>query len=244
MADRTEILGPIDEVPPPAAPREPSVRGAGPFGNRRRNLIIGVTAAAAVILVALLVLASVLNRMFDLGNGINKDQLGLTAPTSSTSGAPEASAPPGSTVKPTKATVFSPDGEADNPGEAGQAIDGDPGSAWHTDIYTDAVPFPGFKNGVGLMLQLPKPTVVGAVSLNVSSTGTKVEIRSASSPTPSKLSDTTVLTSATALKPGRNTIAVKTSSPTSNLLVWISTLGTTDGKSRADISELTIQAAS
>ncbi|WP_204806256.1 lipid II flippase MurJ [Mycobacterium riyadhense] len=244
VADRTEILGPIDEVPPPAAPREPSVRGAGPFGNRRRNLIIGVTAAAAVILVALLVLASVLNRMFDLGNGINKDQLGLTAPTSSTSGAPEASAPPGSTVKPTKATVFSPDGEADNPGEAGQAIDGDPGSAWHTDIYTDAVPFPGFKNGVGLMLQLPKPTVVGAVSLNVSSTGTKVEIRSASSPTPSKLSDTTVLTSATALKPGRNTIAVKTSSPTSNLLVWISTLGTTDGKSRADISELTIQAAS
>ncbi|MGH3553377.1 MAG: hypothetical protein ACRDT5_12415, partial [Mycobacterium sp.] len=26
--------------------------------------------------------------------------------------------------------------------------------------------------------------------------------------------------------------------------VWISTLGTTDGKSRADISEITVQAAS
>ncbi|ODR22699.1 hypothetical protein BHQ23_07685 [Mycobacterium gordonae] len=115
---------------------------------------------------------------------------------------------------------------------------------WQTDTYSDPVPFPGFKNGVGLMLQLPQPTVVGVVGLDISSTGTKVEIRSSSSPNPSKLEDTTVLTPATALKPGHNTIQVKASAPTSNLLVWISTLGTTDGKSRADLSEITIQAAS
>lgn len=245
VADRTEILGPIDdEPPPPVARREESTRSPGMFGSRRRNLIIGISAAAAVILVALLVLASVLNRMFDLGNGLNKDQLGLTAPSSSTSGSPSTAAPAGNFVKPTKATVFSPDGEADNPGDAGNAIDGNPGSVWQTDTYSDAVPFPSFKNGVGLILQLPKPTVVGAVNLDVSSTGTKVEIRSAASPNPSKLSDTTVLTPATALKPGHNTIPVKASSPTSNLLVWISTLGTTDGKSRADLSEITVQAAS
>lgn len=244
VADRTEIIGPIDEPPAPAVPREQSVRNPALFGSRRRNLIIGISAAAAVILVALLVLASVLNKMFDLGNGLNKDQLGLTAPSSSTSGSPGTSAPAGNIIKPTKATVFSPDGEADNPGDAGNAIDGNPGSVWQTDTYTDAVPFPSFKNGVGLMLQLPKPTVVGAVNIDISSTGTKVEIRSSASPNPSKLSDTTVLTPATALKPGHNTIAVKTSSQTSNLLVWISTLGTTDGKSRADLSEITVQAAS
>ncbi|BCI92479.1 hypothetical protein NIIDMKKI_76850 [Mycobacterium kansasii] len=124
------------------------------------------------------------------------------------------------------------------------AIDGNPSTSWQTDTYTDAVPFPAFKNGVGLMLQLPKPTVVGAVTIDISSTGTKVEIRSSPNPNPSKLDDTSVLTSATALKPGHNTIAVKSSAPTSNLLVWISTLGTTDGKSRADISEITVQAAS
>ncbi|CFS66838.1 transmembrane protein [Mycobacterium tuberculosis] len=53
-----------------------------------------------------------------------------------------------------------------------------------------------------------------------------------------------MLTSATALRPGHNTISVEAAAPTSNLLVWISTLGTTDGKSQADISEITIYAAS
>ncbi|KAA1246026.1 murein biosynthesis protein MurJ [Mycobacterium simiae] len=243
VADRTEVLGAI-EPPAPASPRRTSAPDGETQARRRRNLLIGAGAGAAILLVALLVMVSVINKIFgNVGAGLNRDQLGLNTQTSSTS-EPGSSAPAGSIVKPTKATVFSPDGEADNPGQADLAIDGNPSTSWETDTYTDAVPFPGFKNGVGLLLQLPKPTVVGAVSIDVSSTGTKVEIRSAQTPTPSKLDDTTVLTPATALKPGHNTIAVKSSAPTSNLLVWISTLGTIDGKSRAAISEITIQAAS
>ncbi|MHA7648790.1 murein biosynthesis integral membrane protein MurJ [Mycobacterium sp. ML4] len=246
VADRTEVIGPIAEAAAPATRRRAAEPDSEVYSRRRRNLLIGLGAGAAVLLVALLVLASVVSKIFgDVGSGIKGDQLGLNNPTSSAaSESPGTSAPAGSVVKPTKATVFSPGGDADNPGDANNAIDGNPGTAWQTDTYSDAVPFPGFKNGVGLMLQLPKPTVVGVVSLDISSTGTKVEIRSSASPTPSKLEDTTVLTPATALKPGHNTIQVKASSPTSNLLVWISTLGTTDGKSRADISEVTIQAAS
>lgn len=246
VADRTEVIGPIAEPPAPASPRRAAERGGEIYSRRRRNLLIGLGAGGAVLLVALLVLASVVSKIFgDVGNGLKGDQLGLNNPTSSAaSESPGSSAPSGSFVKPTKATVFSPGGDADNPGDAGNAIDGNAGTVWQTDTYSDSVPFPGFKNGVGLMLQLPKPTVVGVVGIDVSSTGTKVEIRSSSSPNPSKLEDTTVLTPATALKPGHNTIQVKASSPTSNLLVWISTLGTTDGKSRADVSEITIQAAS
>ncbi|OSC39321.1 murein biosynthesis integral membrane protein MurJ [Mycobacterium decipiens] len=241
VADRTEVLGTIDELPVPAAPR-PSTPDRETYTRRRRNLLIGIGAGAAVLLVALLVLASVLSRIFGDVGGLNKDELGLNAPTSSTS--PASSAPPGSVVKPTKVTVFSPDGGADNPSQADLAIDGNSSTSWKTDVYTDPVPFPGFKNGVGLMLQLPQSTVVGTVAINVASTGTKVEIRSASTPTPATLEDTTVLASATALKPGPNTISVKGAAPTSNLLVWISTLGTTDGKSQADISEITVYAAS
>jgi putative peptidoglycan lipid II flippase len=244
VADHTEVLGPVEEPAPAAAPRQRPVRDPGVFGHRRRNLIIGLSAAGAVILVALLVLASILNRMFDLGNGLNKDQLGLNAPSSSAPSSPATPAPPGNLVKPTKATVFSPDGEADNPGQAGLAIDGDPNTSWDSDTYTDPVPFPSFKKGEGLMLQLPRPTVVGTVNIDISSTGTKVEIRSSPTANPSKLEDTTVLTPATALKPGHNTIPVRSGSPTSNVLVWISTLGTTNGKSQASISEITIQAAS
>jgi putative peptidoglycan lipid II flippase len=199
------------------------------------------------LVAALLVLASVVSKIFgNVGGGFNRDELGLNGPSSSTSSAAAApsSAASGSMVKPTKATVFSPDGDPDNPGTAGQAIDGDPSTAWATEIYTDAVPFPSFKQGEGLILQLPSPTVVGQVTIDTPSTGTRVEIRSASSPSPSSLSDTTVLAPAFTLKPGHNVIPVRAGSPTSNLLVWISTLGTTAGKSQAGLSEITVQAAS
>jgi putative peptidoglycan lipid II flippase len=246
VADRTEVLGPIDDSPLVPTLREPADREDANFARRRRNVLIGVGAGIAVIVVALLVLASVVSKIFgNVGGGLNKDELGLNGPSSSTeSSSAPSSAAAGSVVKPTKATVFSPDGDPDNPGTAGQAIDGDPTTAWATEVYTDAVPFPSFKLGEGLILQLPNPTVVGQVSIDTPSTGTKVEIRSASTPSPSKLEDTTVLAPAFTLKPGHNVIPVKAGAPTSNLLVWISTLGTTNGKSQAGFFEITVQAAS
>ncbi|GFG73778.1 murein biosynthesis integral membrane protein MurJ [Mycobacterium botniense] len=246
VADRTEVLGPINDpvsLPDPfyhAAPVDEEVRA-----RRRRNLLIGIGAALAIIAVALLVLASVLSRIFgDVGGGLDKARLGLNTPSTTASASASRSAPAGSIVKPVRATVFSPGGDPDNPSQAGLAIDGDPATVWATDTYNDAVPFPGFKSGVGLLLQLPQPTVVGAVAIDISSTGTVVQIRSSATATPVKLDDTTPLTPPVPLHPGHNDIPVKTSAPTSNLLVWISTLGNTGGKSRADVSEVTVRAAS
>ncbi len=54
------------------------------YARRRRNLLIGVGVGLAVILVALLVLASVVSKIFgNLGGGLNKDELGLNGPSSS-----------------------------------------------------------------------------------------------------------------------------------------------------------------
>jgi len=91
---------------------------------------------------------------------------------------------------------------------------------------------------------LSQPTKLGEVTINVNSTGTAVQIRSAESPTPSSLDDTTELTQPTPLKPGSNTITVTDAEPTSNVLVWISTLGTVSGESRSDVAEITLKAAS
>ncbi|MBW0013220.1 lipid II flippase MurJ, partial [Mycobacterium sp.] len=243
VADRTEILGPVDDSPAPPTSRVSPAPEHATFARRHRNTLIVVGATLAV-LVPLLVLALLVSRIFgNVGGGLNKDELGLNGPSSSTSSSTANSAPAGSFVKPTKATVFSPDGDPDNSGQAGLAIDGDPSTSWSTEVYSDAVPFPAFKEGEGLMLQLPKPTVVGQVNIDIAGSGTKVEIRSSSTPTPSQLKDTAVLAPATTLKPGHNSIPVKAGAPTSNLLVWISTLGTTDGKSQASISEITVQAA-
>ena len=128
--------------------------------------------------------------------------------------------------------------------QAGLAIDGSSSTVWPIDTYSDPVPFPNFKNGVGLMLQLPQPSTLGEVTINLNSTGTAVEIRSSETPTPSSLDDTTELTPATPLKPGSNTIKVDNASPTSNVLVWVSTLGTVNGENRSDIAEVTLKAAS
>ncbi|MBW0013392.1 serine/threonine-protein kinase [Mycobacterium sp.] len=150
---------------------------------------------------------------------------------------------PGPIVKPVSATVFSPDGAPDNPQDANLAIDGNPNTAWSTVTYKDAVPFPKFIQGMGLLLHLSEPTALSAVTIDLSSTGTQVQIRSSPTPSPAKLSDTTELTPTTSLQPGHNRVAVHNGTKTSNVLVWITTLGTTDGESRTSISEITLQAA-
>jgi putative peptidoglycan lipid II flippase len=247
VADRTELLTPINENDPPPEPepparvRNPEVDEAHARARRRRAVMIGVGAGAAVILVALLVLASVLSKMFSDVGGLDKDQLGLNGPSTSSSGDTAAA---GSIIKPVSATVFSPGQAADNPASASLAIDGSPGTAWETDVYHDPVPFPGFKSGVGLLVQLPQPTVVGAVNVDLPSTGTKIQIRSSSTATPTKLEDTSVLSQPMPMHPGHNTIQVNASSPTQYVLVWITTLGTQDGQSRTSLSEVTVQAKS
>jgi serine/threonine-protein kinase len=150
---------------------------------------------------------------------------------------------PGPIVTPQRATVFSPGGTPDHPDQAGLAIDGNPDTAWPTDTYQDATPFPTFKKGVGLMLQLPAPTALSEVTIDVPSTGTEVQIRAADSADPNSLSDTTELTPNVALRPGENTITVDNHTKTSNVLVWISKLGTVGGQSRTAISEITLRAA-
>ncbi|OBJ99279.1 hypothetical protein A5638_08285 [Mycolicibacterium fortuitum] len=149
---------------------------------------------------------------------------------------------PGPIVTPESATVFSPGGSPDHPDQASLAIDGKADTSWPTDIYQDAAPFPAFKQGVGLMLRLPSPTALSAVTIDVPSTGTEVQIRAADSAQPNSLSDTTELTPNVALQPGENTITVDNRTETSNVLVWIPKLGTLDGQSRTNISEITLRA--
>jgi hypothetical protein len=150
---------------------------------------------------------------------------------------------PGPVIKPVNATVFSPSGAPDNPQKADLAIDGNPDTSWPTVTYKDPVPFPNFIEGEGLLLHLSEPTALSAITIDLSSTGTEVQIRSSPTETPAKLADTTELTPTTPLQPGHNRIAVRDRTKTSNVLVWISKLGTTDGQSRTEISEITLQAA-
>ena len=237
VADTTELLEPVDSSQGPESEDAAELEAAA---KRRKALLIGVGVGGAILLVALLVLASVLKGIFgDVGGGLDKQQLGLNSQRPTTSGAPT----PGNVVKPVGVTVFSPGGGADSPETAGKAITGASGDAWSTDVYTDPTPFPGFKSGVGLMLNLPQATTVASVSLNLTSTGTAIQLRSAQTANPSSLDATTVLTQPATMKTGSNTITISNAQPTQHLLIWISTLGTVDGKSKTDISNVVVKAA-
>lgn len=240
VADRTEFIAPVDEPPAGSAAR-PGADGTDPeaAARRRKGMIIGLAAGGVVVVVALVILATVLSRIFgDVGGGLDRDELGLNNPSTSAEGES------GNTVKPVRATVYSPEGEADAPADAGLAIDGNPSTVWPTDTYSDPAPFPGFKNGVGLMLQLPRPTAIASVTLDVSSVGTAVQIRGSDTANPATLEDTTALTDPATLKTGSNTIEIENPEAKPYVLVWISTLGTVDGKSRSDISEITLTSGS
>jgi serine/threonine protein kinase len=200
-------------------------------GTRRARLVSGIAAAAALGIVVTLILI--------FGHWPSGPD--TTSSTDSTYSTSPACAGQSRCVIPVRATVFSPGGDPDNPGEADRAIAGS-GAAWSTDTYTDAVPFPIFKSGEGLLLRLPSPTRVGSVSVNVASTGTVIQIRAAATPDPSRLGDTTELSSPTTMSTGVNTIPATSASPTSYVLVWISTLGTIDGKSRSELSGILVTA--
>ncbi|MDT5078589.1 MAG: putative peptidoglycan lipid flippase [Mycobacterium sp.] len=247
VADRTELIAPIDEPDDPpqrfrATPTSDPDPDPDQQARKRKALIIGLSVGGAIIIVALVVLASVLSNIFgDVGGSLDKDQLGLNAPSSSAGAGSNVNT---GVVKPVKAAVFSPGGEADNPDQAANAIDGNSATAWQTDTYSDSVPFPGFKSGVGLILQLPQPTTLASVSLDLNSTGTSIQLRSAQSATPASLEDTTAITQPAPMKTGPNTITIDNAQPTSYVLVWITTLGSVDGKSETAISDITLKSTS
>ncbi len=236
---------------PPAPGCYASFRDFGPaekVEHARRQLVkMCLGGAAAVALAVLMTFANTISQVADTVDTDGKmkvDKLGLQ--TTSPKPAPLAAPPPASqtrTVKPLKAAVFSPGGTPDSPNSAGLAIDGNPATAWSTDTYRDSEPFPKFKDGVGLLLQLPEPTSLSAVAIDLDSTGTVAQIRSSASATPAKLRDTVELSPPTPLRPGHNVIPVNTYASITFVLVWISTLGTTGGKSHSDISEVTPQSA-
>ena len=226
MFDGDTMLGESVQNHSVGAPRRPKARSrevtsadAARVPPRRARLAAMVVAVVAVVAVAL---AAVVTDGFGLLSGRSG---------------------PGPIVTPVSATVFSPGGSPDNPAQAELAIDGDAGTTWRSDTYVDATPFPVFKEGVGLILQLPEPTGIGAVTVELESTGTDVQIRSADSSNPGSLSATTELTSAMPVQPGENRIVVDDHTPTSYVLVWIPKLGTLDGQSRTEISEITVEAA-
>ena len=246
-------------VMPPLRPPPPgsyaSFRNFGPAEQKdqaRRQIIrVGLGAAAAIFLVAVLAMASSLNDFLAANDdtvAMDADQLGLLPQDPVPSHAPpsegtKTNASRGINVTPESVAVFSPDGSPDHPESAGLAIDGKPDTAWSTDRYYDPDPFPKFKPGVGLLVRLRDPVRISTVTVDLNSVGTVVEVRGSETAEPKSLAETTELSPPTPMQPGQNRLLIRDPRPTSHLVVWISKLGSADGQNRADISEIGVHGA-
>nr|WP_314145542.1 lipid II flippase MurJ [uncultured Rhodococcus sp.] len=202
--------------------------------SMRTNIAIAVLGALTVVVLAFAgfwLFTSIAGN--DTDTPLDTQDFGLTTPAEAPPAAdPEAPpAPTGGPVALDDVSVFSPQGSADNPSTASNAIDNDPSTAWTTDSYFQQ--FPALKNGVGLLVSIPSSTLQNAW-IESTSPGTVVEIRSAPNDSPS-LSDTTLLGEAT-LQNGRTDIALTDAEPTGNVLVWITSLGEQGGRIATSIS--------
>jgi hypothetical protein len=103
-----------------------------------------------------------------------------TEPIVSTSEAPTPGVPTHPTIPLTTAMVkdFDPLGKdhQENTGQVPNAVDDDPSTAWVTQAYKTA-DFSGLKPGVGLLIDLGKPTALHTVTVGFTAAGARVEVR-------------------------------------------------------------------
>ncbi|MBF6437803.1 peptidoglycan biosynthesis protein MviN [Nocardia cyriacigeorgica] len=169
--------------------------------------------------------------------------IGLTTANSApaepaaTPGAPAPKA--GVPVPVTGVSVFSPEGTPDNVNGVSSVLDNNASSMWRTDQYFQQ--FPALKKGVGLLATLPSPAKLTNVAINSPSPGTRVEIRT--SPTTSPTLDQTQLIGSATLVDGVTQIPVQADQAARYVLVWITGLGNADGQFQTSIADIRFDAA-
>ena len=151
-------------------------------------------------------------------------------------------APAGEAIPVAGATVFDPfgDGEAENDQDTPLTIDDDPATAWSTLTYRGSPAFGNLKPGVGLLLDLGDAQSVAAVTVTSTTPGATVEIRTADAPA-DDLDGFTAVADGTV--ESETEFAFDEPVTAQYVLVWIT--GLVDGPDgfKAEIAEVTVQAA-
>jgi cytoskeletal protein RodZ len=92
-------------------------------------------------------------------------------------------------LAPVSATAFGVNGagQGDDPQSAPLAIDGNPGTAWHTDWYTTAS-FGNLYSGTGLLLDMGRPVTITSAQITLGSApGAALQLRVGDVPSPAAL---------------------------------------------------------
>lgn len=129
-----------------------------------------------------------------------------------------------------------PEGGGDgteNPDQRELVVDGDPDTAWFTERYQDTPDFGGLKEGVGLLLRLPQPARLTALSITSPTPGAGFELQAVASG-----GQRPVVASGT-LSGSPQVIPVGTERASQSWIIWITGLvDAGDGRFHAGIAEV------
>ncbi|MGW4640843.1 protein kinase family protein [Sphaerisporangium sp. NPDC004334] len=194
----------------------------------------GVAGRVVITVVVLLVIVAVGVGAWTLGQSLGKRPL---APSASASPS-QASQPKITTVRPASANGFDPLGSdrSEHPEWAPLAIDGKPSTEWHTDKYNSA-DLGGLKKGVGLLVELGKPTPIADVVVSLGDTpGSSIELRVGDS------ADLGALKTAAKQEnvSGTVTLTPEKAATGRYVLIWFTRLPAFEGKFRGTIYDVVV----
>jgi hypothetical protein len=151
--------------------------------------------------------------------------------------APQAAATAGGPIAILSATGFDPQGDhVENNSQAARVYDGDPATAWTSELYATAQ-FGNLKKGVGLLLDLGQPTSIHQVTIDLAHGPVDLTVYAATSP---GLAGAAVIGTATAAT-GRVQVKATTPMPESEfIIVWFSSLSPAGGQFGASVSEIAL----
>ena len=203
---------------------------------RRRNLMVGLAVLGVGVLIVLGYLGIQLGSLFGAGGGTPPVVVGAGPQA----GAAAAAQPGGrAPVTNVSVSVYDPDGDGDNEGTVSRVTDGDPSTTWKTQEYRQQLP--ALKPGVGIMSSFVSSEQLADLTIESSSPGTVVEVRSA--PTADADYSLTVPITTVTLQQGQTVVPLADSQPTQHLLVWITKLGGGGSTYVTDIGEISFDRA-
>lgn len=235
----TRVLAPpatgTDDFPPRNGEQEPAgtiprryAAAPGRHGGYRRSYPATERSAVArgvVSVVIVVVLAAIGVTAWAISRTLHHTAAGPPAHQQQTT-------PPGSSaasvlLRPQSAAVYNPDdndSNADDPGEAQNALGGQPGKFWHTSFYRGYPKFGNLKDSAGLIIDMGSAVKLSQVAVQFGSQCcAHVDIKLGNSSSPSaKDSFTTVATSTSAS--GTTTFPVSSSATGRYVLIWFTYL--------------------
>ncbi|MET9343510.1 protein kinase family protein [Nonomuraea sp. NPDC003804] len=233
---------PFTPAPPPPPPPAPTVASRSEGMEIRQQLYVpappkqpSTLNRALMTFLVLLVIAAVGVGAWTLGRKLGNP--GQQPPVAESSPPPSPTAEP-QIVKPSTATGFDPlgDDRAEHPELAKDAIDGKPDTFWNTTKYVSAT-LGNLKPGVGLMLDMGKPTKIADVIATLSdSPGATVELKVGNSADLSSLKTVAKQKDAS----GKVTLTPGEAATGQYVLIWFTRLPAEDGAFRGTIYDVVV----